>query len=664
MRSMLLVALGLAFTAPVEARLLQAEDFAAMREVSDPRLSPDGQWVAYTVRSVDLKKDKRSTNLWLTRWDGSENRALTFGEATQTTPRWSPDGKRLAFLSSRADKDKGDQLWIMDMAGGEARQATILPGEVEDYAWSPDGKRMVLEVQDHDPADDVKDGEAPPPIDITRFYFKEDTVGYLRDLHAHLFLLDLDSGKAEQLTSGTHDEHLPAWSPDGKEIAYVTKRGTDPDRSDDWDIYVIAAQAGAAERQLTTTPEADDSPDWNTPPAWSPDGRTIAYLHGGAVKDIEYGTNSLAVIPAAGGEAKVLTPALDRNLRNLHWSADGSRILALVEQDRHEVLASVDAKSGAYKEISPRQGSITGYDSVKGGHTALLWSSPESPYEVYAWDGGARRPLSKQNDAFLKDITLAKVEEISFKSADGTEVHGFLTYPAGYTAGARYPLISFNHGGPQSQTAADFAFNWQLFSAAGYAVVAANYRGSTGRGTAYAKGIYASWGEKDVQDVLASVDEVVHRGVADPARLGIGGWSYGGMLTNYTIATDTRFKAAVSGASISNVLAGFGTDEYVRDYENELGLPWKNLDTWMRVSFPFYHADRIKTPTLFMGGTKDFNVTLLNQEQMYEALRSQELPTELVVYPNQFHGFTRPSYILDRYQRWLKWYGQYLKPAG
>jgi dipeptidyl aminopeptidase/acylaminoacyl peptidase len=174
-------------------------------------------------------------------------------------------------------------------------------------------------------------------------------------------------------------------------------------------------------------------------------------------------------------------------------------------------------------------------------------------------------------------------------------------------------------------------------------------------------GIYASWGGKDVEDVHAAMDAVVQRGIADKDHLGVGGWSYGGMLTNYLIASDTRFKAAVSGASISDILAGFGTDEYIRDYQNELGLPWKDLDTWMKVSYPFYHADRIKTPTLFMGGTKDFNVTLLNQEQMYQALQVLQVPTELVIYPNQFHGFTRPSYILDRYKRWLDWYAKWLK---
>jgi dipeptidyl aminopeptidase/acylaminoacyl peptidase len=549
----------------------------------------------------------------------------------------------------------------MDLAGGEARQVTSVKGEVEDYAWAPDGKHMVLQVHDADPADEEKDKDkAPPPIVITRFQFKQDEVGYLTTLRSHLYLLDLAGGEPKQLTSGDHDEYLPSFSPDGKSIAFVTKRGADPDRSDDWDIYVIAAEAGAHERQLTHTPEADGNPDWESYPAWSPDGKQIAYLHGGPIKKIEYATDSLVIISAAGGEPKALTTSLDRNLYSPCWTQDGKGILVRLEQDRHVVVAKVDAANGAVKELTPMEGTVDQF-SAAAGHVALLWTSPSTPAEVMAWDNGKRRELSKQNDVFMKGINVAKVEEFSAKNPDGTEVHGFLTYPVGYVKGKSYPTLSFNHGGPQSESDARFDFNHQLFAANGYAVVATNYRGSTGRGTDYAMGIYASWGGKDVEDVHAAMDSMVARGIADKDRLGVGGWSYGGMLTNYLIASDTRFKVAVSGASISDILAGFGTDQYIRDYENELGLPWEHLDTWMKVSYPFYHADRIKTPTLFMGGTKDFNVTLLNQEQMYQALQALQVPTELVIYPNQFHGFTRPSYILDRYQRWLAWYAKWLK---
>ena len=655
----LLCALALICIAPAEARLLQPQDTAALRGVNDPQLSPDGRWVVYTVHTTDVEKDKHATNLWLASVDGSSNRALTFGDKNQSGPRWSPDGKRLAFLSGRGDEDKGDQLWILDMAGGEAHQVTALKGDVGDFAWAPDGQHLVLVVQDPDSSADLKKDEATPPIVITRFQFKEDMVGYLTARRSHLFLLDLSGGEPRQLTSGDHDELLPRFSPDGKLIAYVTKRGADPDRSDDWDVYLMEPRAGAPERQLTHTPESDDDPDWESAPAWSPDGKTIAYLHGGPIKEIEYAADCLATIPVTGGEPKYLTAKLDRNVYTPEWSADGKSILVRLEQDRHQVLARVSS-DGTLKEVTPEDGNLVSFDSA-AGKTVLLWSSPASAAEIYAWDGGKRRALSKQNDALFKNLDLAKVEEFITHSADGTEVHGFITYPADYVVGKRYPMISFNHGGPQSQTEAQFDFTAQLFSANGYAVVATNYRGSTGRGTAYSMGIYASWGGKDVEDVHAAVDEMVKRGIADPDHLGVGGWSYGGMLTNYLIASDTRFKAAVSGASISNILAGFGTDEYIRDYENELGLPWTNLDVWMRVSYPFYHADRIKTPTLFMGGTRDFNVTLLNQEQMYQTLQALQVPTELVIYPDQFHGITRPSYILDRYKRWLDWYARWLK---
>jgi dipeptidyl aminopeptidase/acylaminoacyl peptidase len=210
----------------------------------------------------------------------------------------------------------------------------------------------------------------------------------------------------------------------------------------------------------------------------------------------------------------------------------------------------------------------------------------------------------------------------------------------------------------------EFMFDWQLFAARGYVVVGCNPRGSSGRGEKFATAIYADWGNKDAQDVLAAVDYVVAQGIADPARLGVGGWSYGGMLTNYVMAQDTRFKAAVSGSSISNILAGYGTDQYIREYEIELGAPWRRPDVWMRVSFPFFRADRIVTPTLFLCGQDDFNVPLLNSEQMYQALRSLGIDTQLVIYPGQYHGITTPSYQRDRLERYLAWYDKYLMPKA
>ena len=648
--------------APPAQRALKPEDFAQLRDVDEPNISPDGNLIAYVVKTADMEKDKLPGNLWLAKWDGSENRALTFGNKGASHPRWSPDGKWIAFLSGREDENEIDQLWILPIGGGEAEKLTNLKGNVDDFAWSPDSKRIVLVVHDPDPREPEKkekEKKTVPPIVIDRFQFKQDIDGYLTNRYSHLQLLDLTSRKLEPLTSGKHDDVLPAWSPDGNEIAFVTKRGDDPDRSENWDVWVIGAKPGAKERQLTTSPEADGEPYWDSAPAWSPDGKTIAYIHGGDPKKIEYAVHSLAVISAGGGEAKVLTQALDRNIVQPHWSPDGKSVFGVLEDDGTQALVRVPVTGDASETVVGGRRNITAYDVSKNGNVIVRASTPERPYEIFAAEKGELRCLTKQNDKFFGQIKLAPVTETKFKSKDGTEVHGFLVRPAG--ANGKTPALLRPHGGPQSQFTNEFDFEKQLFAANGYAVIMPNPRGSTGRGEKYSMGIFAAWGSVDVEDDLAAADDAVARGIADPDRLVVGGWSYGGISTNYIIATTTRFKAATSGASISNVLAGYGTDQYIRDYEVELGVPWKNPETWTRLSYPFLHADKIKTPTLFLCGENDFNVPLLNTQQMYQALRSLGVPTELVIYPGQFHGLKKPSYIIDRYKRYLDWYAKWIR---
>lgn len=650
-------------------RVLKPEDFAAIRDVDEPNLSPDGQSVVYVVGTIDLKKDKEAKNLWLAKWDSAENRPLTFGENQQTHPRWSPDGKWIAFLSSRTDENENDQLWILSSAGGEAEQLTKEKGSVEDFAWSPDSKRIVLVLHDPDPREPEKkekEKKTVPPIVINRYQFKKDIDGYLTNRWSHLKLFDLSNRQLADLTTGQHDDILPAWSPDGQQIAFVTNRDKDPDRTENWDVYLIDAKTGAKERQLTTTLEADCHPDWESPPVWSPDAKTIAFVHGGDPKKIEYATHSLATVSVAGGAAKVLTASLDRNVIKPRWSADGKSIFALVEDDRTQTLVrvpaaaeSADTGSSSMPVVGGRR-TINGFDLSKEGKVVVLASTPERPFELFAAENGSLRDLTKQNDTFLAQIQLGRVEETTFKSKDGTEVHGFIIHPPNEKSGAKGRAILRPHGGPQSQFANEFEFEKQLFAANGYAVIMPNPRGSTGRGTDWGMGIFASWGQRDVEDDLAALDDAIARGIADPERLGVGGWSYGGMSTNYLIATTTRFKAAVSGASISNILAGYGTDQYIRDYEYELGSPWAHPEAWLKVSYPFLHADKIKTPTLFLCGENDYNVPLLNSEQMYQALRTLGVPTELVIYPGQFHGLKTPTYILDRYQRFLAWFDKYV----
>jgi dipeptidyl aminopeptidase/acylaminoacyl peptidase len=649
-------------------RKLTLDDLNRLREVSAPEISPDGAWVAYTVTLPDTVKDQPNRDLWMSSWDGRRSVKLTSSPASEGTPRWSPDGRYLAFLSSREDSRDAAQVWLLDRTGGEAERLTDLPGGVSDYAWSPDSKRLVLVATDPNPdsaTSDTSRHKTTPPIVIDRYQFKEDESGYLNRRRSHLYVFDLATRKAQILTRGDYNEQAPVWSPDGKSIAFVSKRRAEFDRTNNWDLYVVPASPGGSPRQLTTFEGPDMDPGWGgRPPAWSPDGKYIAYVQGGPLKLIYYAGQKLAVVPVTGGAARVLTPTLDRNVLSPRWSADGSSVLFLLEEDRVTHLASVAAPGGPIHLLTKGRRLVSDFSMAPGGKIALLASNPAAAAEVFALDGGELRALSRQNDEWLGQIQLAPVEEISFKSRDGTPINGFLVRPVGYQSGSRVPTVLRIHGGPVYQFSNEFFFEWQLLAAEGFAVVAANPRGSSGRGEKFSLAIWADWGNKDSQDVLAAVDYAVAQGVADPNRLGVGGWSYGGILTNQVIARDRRFKAAISGAGQSNALAGYGTDQYVREYEAELGTPWGSTDNWIRVSYPFFHADRIATPTLFLCGDKDFNVPLLNSEQMYQSLRSLGRESRLVIYPGEYHEIRKPSYERDRLQRYLDWYGRHLQEQG
>jgi dipeptidyl aminopeptidase/acylaminoacyl peptidase len=659
-------------TAQTPKRLFGLEDVARIKNVSDPQMSPDGGWVAYSVRTPDLKADRNSSDIWMTSWDGQTTVRLTTGKESETSPRWSPDGKSLAFLSSRDDDNEVSQVWLLPRAGGEAEKLTSEKGGVEDYDWSPDGKKLVLVVADPDP-DDVSGDEGKAsgkkktkkPIVIDRYQFKSDGTGYLDQRRHHLSIVDLATRKSEVLTTGKHDEELPAWSPDGKTIAFVSKRMDEADRTDNWDIWAIEPRQGATPRALTSDERSDNQPEWGSRLAWSPDSKWIAYVQGGPDKLIYYGLHRLAVVPAGGGTPRILTADVDLNVLSPRYSEDGSAILFTLEDDQAVGLAQVPGGGGAVQRLVTGRRVVAGFDTAIG-RVAIQMGTSLLPDEIYAVDKDAKgepRRLSRQNDALLAEIRLGAVEETKLKSKDGTEIHGFLVKPPDYQAGKTYPTILRIHGGPVGQYECSFEEEWQWFAANGYVVVAANPRGSSGRGEKFQTAIWADWGNVDTQDVLAAVDDAVARGIADPNRLAVGGWSYGSMLTNYVIATTRRFKAATSGAGSSNPLAGYGSDQYIREYEQELGPPWKNLDGWLKVSYPFVHADRITTPTLFLCGEADFNMPVVGSEQMYQALRSLGVPTQLVIYPGQHHGLRKPSYVRDRLERYVAWYDKYAKNA-
>ena len=649
--------LALPFAATADQRPLSVDDLFALKSVGAPVLSPDGSLVAYTVRTMDLAKDKSDSDIYMVPFAGGDPLRLTSSPKSEGHPRFSPDGRWIAFLSAR-EGDKS-QVFLLSRAGGEAVRLTDMKGGVSGFEWSPDSKRLVLVASDPDPdasADGAKDDEkTAPPIVTKRIQFKRDYEGYLREIRSHLYVFDVEKKTSVQITSGPYDDDAPAWSPDGRTLAFVSNRSAEPDLSHDTNIFLVAPMAGETPRAITTNPSEDSQP------VWSPDGKTIAYVEGGAVADMWYGPTHVSVVNVATGAVTPLTKALDRNVYQPRFSADGAAILFTIEDSGNAHIGRVAITGGAIERVVTGEREVEGFD-VRNGKLAFLESQTTMPSEISVLDGATIRRLTKTNDALLKDIRLAPVERFRAKSKDGTLIDGFLLRPAGMKAGEKVPTILRIHGGPASQYSTGFDFERQFLAAQGYAVIASNPRGSTGYGRDFSYALFAKWGEPDFDDVMGVVDHVVAMGVADPDRLGVGGWSYGGILTNYTISKTTRFKAAISGASASNILAGYGTDHYQYEYESELGLPWKNTEAYLKLSTPFLHADRIKTPTLFLCGEDDMNVPLLNTEQMYQAVRRLGVPTELVIYPGQNHGIETPSYQKDRFERYAKWYDAYLRP--
>ena len=657
-------------------RAITLDDHSRIVNVGDPQRSPDGVWVAYTVTTIDAEKDRRNTDVWMVKWDGSEQLQLTSSPDGESSPRWSPDNKYLAFVASRGteeEKKKGGQIWLLNRGGGEAQKASDIKGGVGDIQWSPDSTRIAFTHDDEDPRDEPEKMEGwkrktTPPIVIDRYHFKQDRTGYLGNYYSHIGVFDIATKTHKMLTRGNTGDGSPSWSPDSNYIAFLSKRGNpDPDRTSNEDLWVVDVQ-GSEPRQLTKTEFGEAGR-----PAWSPDGSRIGVLLGDNDTNGAYDMNKLIVVPSnppanigATTRPTIYMPQLDRAVSSIAWSADGQNISFLLQDDRTNHLATVPAENpnGAVQRRSNGRRVISSPSPGKDGNFAVIGSEANKFNEIYALENGNLRQLTKHNDKLLSELQLATTEDFQSKSKDGTDVHGLIVKPAGYKAGTRYPTLLIVHGGPNGQDQHSFSFDREFFAASGYVVLAINYRGSAGRGNAFQKAIHADWGNLEAQDLIGAVDQAIKQGIADPSRLGIGGWSYGGISTDNVIARDTRFKAAVSGAGVALVMSLYGVDQYILQYDNELGQPWKsaNAEKWMRSSYPFFNADKIKTPTLFMGGEKDFNVPIAGGEQMYQALKSLGIDTQLVIYPGQFHGLTIPSYERDRLQRYLNWFNKYMQP--
>ncbi|MEX2123852.1 MAG: S9 family peptidase [Woeseia sp.] len=647
--------------AEVTPRQLEIADYFALQSVDSPRVSPDGEWVAYTIGSQDIENDSHATRIWMVPVAGGEAIPMTANGHSSRQPRWSPDGRSLAFLSARGES--GTQVYTLNMRGGEGVQITAIKQGVEGFEWSPDGSRLLLVIRDPAPE------EQPLPWVIDRLKFKDDYVGYLNRLRAHLYVYDIVGGKVSQITAGDYEDYSPAWSPDGSKIAFVSNRTAEPDASFNSDIWLVNPDTPYDQQEpvrVTTNPGPDGSPIWH------PDGERIGYITAYTERtDVpaSYLQTKIAIIRIGEDEpALITTEELDRKANGPQFSPDGNTVYAMLEDNGRVDLVAVSVANGELSRPITGQVRVEDIAVAPAGSVVVAISMPRLPGELFVLDAPASgessdlRRLTHANDELLSSIFLSDVEELRFPTLDGTEIQTFVYKPQDFNPTRKYPAILWLHGGQESQYDYGFEFRVQLFAANGYVVVMPNVRGSGGRGLEFALELNKAYGTDDVEDVIAATDYVIDQGYVDPDRLGVGGWSSGGTLTNFVIAKTDRFAGAISGASVGWYPTTYGSDPYYLWWHTELGPPWKNRDLWDSIS-PFMEVENITTPTLFIGGEKDWNQPIIHSEQMYLALKHLGREVSLVVYPDAHHGIRRPVYHRDLLQRFVDWFDKYVKNA-
>ncbi len=645
-------------------RGVEIDDYFALKSVGSPRVSPDGQWVAYTVSQRSLEKDSSETRIWMVPIAGGDALPMTAKGASAWSPRWRPDGKHLSFIAGSNDAEGTSQVFTLDMRGGERVQLTDVAGGVEGYEWSPDGDRLVLTLRD--PATE----SGPGPWVIDRLTFKADYVGYLDRRRGHLYVYDIASDDLVQVTAGDYEDYSPAWSPDGSRIAFVSNRTEEPDANANTDIWLVDPGTPHGEQEpvrVTTNPSSDGSP------VWHPDGERIVYITTTTDRTdvpVSYLQTKIALIRIGDEEpVHLTTEALDRKAYDPVVSPDGSQIYVILEDDGQVQLGSVSVEHGTLSRPISGQVRVEATAVAPDGSVVVAVSQPRLPGELFVIDAQtsaaspALRRLTHVNDELLSSIFLSDVEELRFPTLDGTEIQTFVYKPQRFDPAHRYPAILWLHGGQESQYDYGFNFRVQLFAANGYVVVMPNVRGSGGRGLDFALSLNKAYGTKDVEDVIVATDYVIEQGYVDPDRLGVGGWSSGGTLTNVVIAKTDRFAGAISGASVGWYTTTYGHDPYQRWWHTELGTPWENRDLWDSVS-PFMMVENITTPTLFIGGEIDWNQPIIHSEQMYQAMKYLGREVSLVVYPGAYHGIRRPVYHRDLLNRFVAWFDKYVKPAA
>lgn len=618
-----------------------------------PKISPEGSWILYNLSTVDSIKDKFTAKLFMVSADGKETVKLTEQTKSASNYNWSPDGKYISFLATGAVEEEGSQFFLMDRRGGEPIQVSHIKGEVDSYKWFQNGKKVLFEIKDFNYADTAK-SKMRKPYEITRYKFKEDYEGYLDNRKTHLYSFDLATKKLDTLTRGMYNETEADISSDGKMVTYASNTSASPDQNSNKEIFILTIGSSIAPIKLTNYKGADENP------RFSPDNKSIAFLRATSEDNYNmYDLRNIGVIDIDTKLVNIITSKYDQSFSDLNWTIDSKNILALVEDDRNQNLVKVNAENGTLQLLENETGAYSAIHVNNKGKMVTLFSSANLPEEVFIAEENKFKRVTHVQDAFVAPFKQIAVKGISAVASDNSKVNGIL-YLADSNA-KKLPLLLFIHGGPYAQDDFSFDITRQMYAAAGYAVAAVNYRGSSGRGANYAKCIQADWGNKEVKDIIAITNYLIKTGIADSTKLAIAGWSYGGILTNYTIATDHRFKAAISGAGSSLALSFYGSDMYITQYESELGKPWENLQKWLDLSYPFFKVKEIKTPTLFMASQADFNVPVIGAEQMYQAFKSVGIPTELILYPNQHHGIKVPSYLVHRYNSHINWLKTYLK---
>ncbi|HEX5703178.1 MAG TPA: S9 family peptidase [Pyrinomonadaceae bacterium] len=628
-------------------KLLTAVDLLKINGVGAPRISPDGSRVLYTVSEIKMEKDKEwksVTQLWVVPTNGGKARQYTRGEKSATAPEWSPDGTMIAFLTDR-EKDGERQVWMMMADGGEAWAVTAHKGGVSGFRFSPDGKRLVLTAVDQ-PNKDEED----------RKKVKDDTIVMDRDIKmSHLWLFDVDKKEEKRLTEGAFTIGDPQWSPDGTRITYVTRPTPKADDGGLSDIWMVTVASGEKKKIVADEGSSDSA-------RWSPNGEWIAYA-GNPDGGDGVATNYLYLLPAAGGAPKQLTAKFELDAGTPVWSRDGKTIYFSTNILQANEVFSVDVGTGAVKQLTKRGGSTGITEISRDGKTIVgTTASSQHPAQIYTSNLAFTTVKTvTDHNSWLKDYALADSEIVKWKSKDGTEVEGVLTKPVGYTSG-KVPFLLNPHGGPTGASLNSWAGTVQVLAANGFAVLQPNFRGSTGKGLAFAQANKNTWGKGDFEDCMTGVDAMITRGLADPDRLGAFGWSYGGYMTFWILTQTDRFKAVSPGAGLTNIYSMYSQNDiqrYLRWFYSDKA-PWDATDLYWDRS-PMKYIKNVKTPTMIMHGQVDTRVPLAQAQEFYMALKEMKVPVEFVVYPREGHGFNEPRHNLDRVRRYVRFFAKYLK---